>query len=55
MSLLHQRPGNQFNKVNGNDRHMPAAQDGDTTFSFVLQQRQFLRKGVNPIEGWKIQ
>jgi hypothetical protein len=55
VTLLHQRAGHQFNQVNGYDGNMPAAKNGDPSFALVLQQRKFLRKGVDPIEGWKIQ
>jgi hypothetical protein len=55
VTFLHQRPGHQFNEVDGDNWHMTAAQDGNPSFAFVLQQRQFLRQGVNPIEGWKIE
>ena len=55
VALLHQRAGHQFNQVNGHDRNMPAAKDGNSSFALVLQQRKFLRKGIDPIEGWKIQ
>jgi hypothetical protein len=34
---------------------MPAAKNGDPPFALVLQQSKFLRQGVDPIEGWKIQ
>jgi hypothetical protein len=33
---------------------MATAEDGNAAFAPVLEHRQFLGQGVNPVESWKI-
>jgi len=41
--------------VNRHNGHMAAAENGDPSLAFVLQQSEFLRKRVNPIKSRQIQ
>ena len=55
MPLLGQRTGDQLNKMNRDDWDMTTAKNRNASFPLILEKSQFLRQGVDPIEGRKIQ
>ena len=55
MPLLRQGTRYQFNQVDGNHWHVTASKNGDTTLALVLQQGQFLRQCVDPVQSRDIQ
>ena len=54
MALLHQGAGQQLHQVDGHHRHVARAKDGDPSLPGVLQQSEFLRQRVDPIESRQI-
>ena len=55
MPLLGQRTGDQLNKMNRDNWDMTTTKNRNASFPLILEKSQFLRQGVDPIEGRKIQ
>jgi hypothetical protein len=54
MTFLGQRSSDQLDQMDGNNRNMATSEDGNPPRSLVLEQGQFLRKGVHPVQCRKI-
>ena len=53
--LLCQRACNQLNEVDRHHRNVPATKNGEAPLTLVLQQGQFLSKGVDLVQCRKIE
>ena len=54
VAFLGEGAGHQLHQMNRDHRHMTAAEDRNPALAPVLEHRQFLGQGVNPVESRKI-